>query len=75
MDKIEVLNGIIGENIEWFWNNDSIVSYETNMSKLWDAFKVWCVQNCLEIFNDLDESVVEKTIEENYSNWISKQIF
>lgn len=75
MDKLEILNGIIEENIEWFWNNDSIVSCETNMSKLWEAFKVWCMQNCLEIFNDLDETIVENAVDKNYSNWVNKQIF
>jgi len=75
MDKMEILQGIIEENIEWFWHNDSLVSHETNMGKLWDGFKVWCVQNCLEIFNDLEESVVDRLVEQNYSNWVNKQIF
>ena len=75
MDKMEILNGIIEENIDWFWGNDSIVSYETNMEKLWSAFKVWCVQNCLELFDNLDESVIEKAVDRNYNNWLDKQIF
>ena len=75
MDKIEILQGIIEENIEWFWNNDSIVSYETDMMKLWDAFKNWCVPNCLEVVSGLDESIVSKVVDSNYSNWWEKQIF
>lgn len=75
MDKMEILNGIIEENIDWFWNNDSIVSYETDMTKLWDAFKVWCVQNCLEVFDGLEEPIVEKAVDRNYSNWADKKIF
>lgn len=74
MDKMEILQGIIQENIEWFWNNDPFVDSETNMAKLWDGFKVWCVQNCLEIFNDLEESVVDRLVDQNYSNWKDKQI-
>lgn len=75
MDKMEILNGIIEENIDWFWNNDSIVSYETNMSKLWDAFKVWCVQNCLEVISGLEESIIDKAVDKNYNNWLDKKIF
>ena len=75
MDKLEILNGIIEENIEWFWNNDPIVSYETNTMKLWDAFKVWCVQNCAEIFDNLEESIIEKIIDNNFDSWIDKKIF
>ena len=75
MDKMEILNGINEENIDWFWNNDSIVSYETDMIKLWDAFKVWCVQNCLEVLDGLDESIIDKEVDRNYNNWLNKQIF
>ena len=73
MDKTKVLNGIIEENIDWFWNNDSIVSYETDMIKLWDAFKVWCVQNCLEVLDGVEESIVNKVIDQNYNNWVDKK--
>lgn len=75
MDKMEILNGIIEENIDWFWNNDPIVSCETNMMKLWDAFSVWCIENCLEVFSDLGEAVVSEAVNKNYSTWASKQIF
>lgn len=75
MDKIEILNGIIEENIDWFWNNDSIVDCETNMSKLWDAFKVWCVQNCMEVIGNIDEIIVDKAVDRNYNNWLDKKIF
>lgn len=84
MNKMELLQGIIEDNIEWFWSedniewfwsNDPMVSYETDMMKLWDAFKVWCVQNCLEVLSYFEESVVEKAVDENYSNWVDKQIF
>lgn len=74
MDKMEILNGIIEENIDWFWNNDSIVSYETDMIKLWDAFKVWCLQNCLEVLDGLEESIVEKAVDRSYSNWAEKKL-
>lgn len=74
MDKIKILNGIIEENIEWFWNNDPIVSYETDIIKLWDAFKVWCVQNCLEVVDGLEESIVEKAVDKSYSNWADKKL-
>lgn len=75
MDKMEILNGIIEENIDWFWNNDSIVSCETDMMKLWEAFKVWCVQNCLEVVDGVEESVVSKAVDRKYSNWADKQMF
>jgi hypothetical protein len=68
---MEILQGIIEENIDWFWNNDSIVDHETNMSKLWDAFKVWCVQNCKEIFDDLDETIIDEAVDQNYNKWIN----
>lgn len=74
MNKIEILNGIIEENIEWFWNNDSIVSYETDTMKLWCAFKTWCVQNCLEVVDGLDEHVVDKAVDRHYSAWADKKI-
>ena len=74
MDKMEILNGIIEENIDWFWNNDPLVSCETNMTKLWNGFKVWCVQNCMEIFDSLGETVIEKAVDQNYSNWVDKKI-
>ena len=73
MNKMEILQGIIEENIEWFWGNDSLVSYETDITKLWNGFKVWCVQNCLEIVNGLEESVVDKAVERNYSNWLDRK--
>jgi hypothetical protein len=75
MDKMEILQGIIEENIEYFWNNDPIIDYETNMTKLWNAFKIWCMQNCLEIFNTLEESTIEKMIDKSYSNWTNKKPF
>lgn len=75
MDKMEILNGIIEENIEWFWSNDPMVDRETNMSKLWDAFKVWCVQNCMEIVNGLEESIIDRAVDRNYNNWLDKKIF
>lgn len=75
MDKMEILNGIIEENIEWFWSNDSIVSYETNMSKLWNAFKVWCVQNCLEVVSGLDKAIVDKEVDRSYNHWLNKKVF
>lgn len=75
MDKIEILNGIIEENIEWFWNNDSIVDCETNTMNLWKAFKSWCMQNCTEVFDDLEESIIEKAIDNNFDIWIDKKIF
>ena len=74
MDKMEILQGIIEENIEWFWYNDPLVDCEFDMSKLWDGFKVWCTQNCLEVFSDLDESVVDKAVDNNYHNWENKKI-
>lgn len=75
MDRMEILQGIIEENIEWFWNNDPIVDRETNMTKLWDAFKVWCVQNCLEIMDSLGKHVAERAVDRNYNNWLDKKIF
>lgn len=75
MDKMEIMQGIIEENIEWFWNNDTLVDCETNTMKLWNGFKVWCMQNCMEIFNDTEESVIDKLIDKNYPNWIDKKVF
>ena len=72
---MKILQGIIEENIEWFWGNDSIVSYETNISKLWSAFKVWCVQNCMEVLDNLDESIISKVVDRHYHNWLDKKIF
>lgn len=73
-EKMEILQGIIEENIDYFWNNDSIVSYETNMRKLWDAFKVWCMQNCTELFDDIEESIIDNLIDQNYYSWVDKHI-
>lgn len=63
------LHNIIKENVKWFWNNDPMVEYETDMEKLWNAFKVWCVQNCKEIFDNLDESCIECEIDSHYYFW------
>lgn len=72
MNKIEKINEIIQENIQFFWNNDPLVlDYETEAIILWDGFKVWCMQNCLEVFDDLEESVIEEVINNNYTNWAS----
>ena len=75
MDKMEIFQGIIEENIEWFWHNDPMVDYETDTEKLWNGFKTWCVQNCLEVFDDIEESVVAKMVEANYSNWLEAKWF
>ena len=75
MDKVEILNGIIEENIDWFWNNDPLVDCETNMEKLWKGFKAWCIQNCLEVVDGAEESVISKAVDRNYSNWADKQMF
>lgn len=73
MNKMKILQGIIEENIEWFWSNDSLVSYETDVTNLWNGFKAWCVQNCLEVLDGLDESLVDRTVEYNYSNWLNRK--
>lgn len=75
MNKMEILNGIIEENIDWFWNNDSIVSYETDMTKLWNAFKSWCVLNCMEVVDGLSEAVIDEVVDENYNNWLDNKPF
>ncbi len=68
------LHNIIKENMEWFWENDSIVEYETDITKLWNAFKVWCIQNCKEIFSNLDESCIECEIDSHYYFWKDRQL-
>ena len=69
MDK-SILQDIINENIEYFWDNDPIVDIETNSIKLWDAFKAWCVQNCMEV-TGFSKHTVEKSVNENYNTWLS----
>lgn len=71
----KILNGIIEDNIEWFWHNDPMLDYETNMTKLWNGFKVWCVENCLELFDNLDKAYVEKIVDNNYSKWTEGKWF
>lgn len=63
------LQDIIKENIEWFWNNDPILEYETDIEKLWDGFKIWCIQNCKENFENIEEAIIEAEINNSYLDW------
>lgn len=68
------LHNIIKENMEWFWKNDSIVEHETDITKLWNAFKVWCIQNCKEVFENLDEAFIECEVDVHYYYWEERHI-
>lgn len=61
---------IIDSNIEWFWNNDPMLEYETNTEKLWLAFREWCIQNCKEVCKGLTESFIEQEVDDKYSSWM-----
>lgn len=69
MNELKELKEIINENIEWFWNNDPMLEYETDIQKLWNGFKVWCIQNCKECFENLEDSVIEKEVDNSYFDW------
>ena len=71
---MENLRNIINENIEWFWSNDPMLEYESNIEELWNGFKLWCVPNCKENFENLDESVIEAEVNNSYLNWKEKQL-
>lgn len=63
------LRNIIKENIEWFWNNDPMLEYESNTEKLWDGFKLWCIPNCKENFEGMDESIIEEFVNKSFDIW------
>ena len=71
------LKEIINSNIEWFWQNDVLVEQETDISKLWDGYKVFCVQNCMEVMNaeniSLNETEVTKMVEDMYAEWLASK--
>lgn len=69
---MEKLQNIIDENIKYFWENDPILENETEELKLWDAFKLWCIPNLQENFEDLDKSFIEKVVNKNFDNWKSQ---
>ena len=66
---MEDLKNIISENIEWFWANDPLVENETDIDKLWNGFKLWCIPNCKENFDNLDETIIEEEVNNNYLEW------
>lgn len=66
---MEKLQNIINENIEWFWNNDPMLEYESNTEELWNGFKLWCIPNCKENFEDMDESIIEEAVNASYDTW------
>ena len=68
----DLQNTIIG-NIDWFWGNDGMPIYETDMEKLWNGFKIWCVQNCMENFSSLAKYIVEKVVSNNYDLWLERK--
>lgn len=72
--NINEFKNIIKENIEWFWENDSLVKHETDTEKLWNGFKVWCVQNCKECFEDMEESIIEAEVNNSYLAWKERMI-
>lgn len=63
------LHDIINENIEWFWKNDPCLEYECNVNKLWKYFKSWCIQNCKENFEDIEEYIIEAEVNRSYNTW------
>lgn len=72
MERHVELNKTIQENIQFFWNNNPLVlDYELETAILWNGFKVWCTQNCLENFDNLERSFVEEAINNNYANWVN----
>lgn len=66
---MEDLRKIIYGNIKWFWYNDPVLKYENDIKKLWIYFKLWCIQNCKEIFNELEESFIEEEVNASYDIW------
>ena len=66
---MEDLRNIIAENIEWFWENDPMTEYETDISKLWEGFYVWCNNNCKDIFGEEYEDLIHYEIVRQYSSW------
>lgn len=69
---MERLKKIISENIEWFWKNDPMLEYESNIEELWTGFKLWCIPNCKENFENLEESIIEAEVNNSYAEWKEK---
>lgn len=63
------LMNVIRENIKWFWSNDPMLEYESNTKELWNGFKLWCIPNCKENFENLDESIIEEAVNNSYFEW------
>ena len=63
------LQNVINENIEWFWKNDPCLEYESNINELWKYFKLWCIPNCKENFEDMDEAIIEAEVNKSYDAW------
>ena len=68
------LRNIIKENIEWFWKEDSLAEHETDVEKLWNGFKAWCMQNCKECFEDMEEAIIEAEVNNSYSVWKERMV-
>lgn len=66
---MEDLRNIIADNIEWFWDCDPILEHETETDKLWEAFYVWCNNNCKDIFGEDYADLIDREINRQYSNW------
>lgn len=66
-----ILQAIINSNIKWFWENDPILKTEKNLKKIWEAFKIWCFDNCKEQIPDLDKALIMLIINNSYKTWIN----
>lgn len=86
------LQEIIKGNIEWFWDQDPSVWFheklgytdlpvmvdDTNVEKLWNNFKVWCLQNCKEVCDGKDApfveaAAIEAEVNACYEGWLNWQ--
>ena len=64
------LKEIIRSNIEWFWNNDPLVENEANIDNLWVGYKLFCLQNCTEVLEEVPENQIIQKINDMYDEWL-----
>ena len=63
------LKNIIKSNIKWFWDNDPAASRIEDPVFMWNAFKSWCVRNCVECFPSVSEADIVKIVDSCYNIW------
>ena len=85
------LQTMIESNIEYFWDTDPsiwcddggryketpTIINKSNVEKIWEYFKDWCLMDCKETCeyeNEyIKESVIIEAINNNYDNWLNRQ--